>query len=140
MADDALLSYMPFPPAMSRVRHYDITLRDYVDHFRIGVWGSEKGRRQPVRINLCVTVPWPDPPATDELDDVLSYDYLIDGIRRLRDGEHVQLVETLARRILTLCFSDPRVTRARVQVEKLEVVPESAGMGVVVEWSRGEVP
>lgn len=138
MADDALLSYVPFRPDVSRVRSYDITLRDYVDQFRIGVWGSEKGRRQRVRINVCLTLPWPERPLTDDLDEVLSYDFLIDGIRALRDGEHVHLVETLADRILSLCFSDPRVTKARVQIEKLDVVPESGGVGVVVERSRRE--
>ena len=140
MADDALLPYVPFRPAVSRVQYYDITLRDYVDQFRIGVWGSEKGRRQRVRINVCLTLPWPERPLTDDLDEVLSYDFLIDGIRALRDGEHVHLVESLADRILTLCFSDPRVTKARVQIEKLDVVPESGGVGVVVERSRREAP
>lgn len=140
MADDVLLSYVPFRPAVSRVHYYDITLRDYVDQFRIGVWGSEIGRRQRVRINVCLTLPWPEAPLTDDLDGVLSYDFLIDGIRALRDGEHVHLVETLADRILALCFSDPRVTKARVQVEKLDVVPESGGVGVVIERSRREGP
>ncbi|WP_448187969.1 dihydroneopterin aldolase [Azospirillum sp. sgz301742] len=138
MADDALLSYVPYRPAASRTQTYDITLRDYVDQFRIGVWGSEKGRRQRVRVNVCLTLPWPEQPLTDALDEVLSYDFLIDGIRALRDAEHVHLVETLADRILALCFSDPRVTKARVQVEKLDVVPESGGVGVVLERSRRE--
>jgi FolB domain len=138
VADDAMLSYVPYRPAMSRVQTYDITLRDYVDHFKIGVWEREKGRTQRVRINVCLTLPWPDHPMTDNLDEVLSYDFLIDGIRALRDGEHVHLVETLGDRILALCFSNPRVTKARVQVEKLDVVPESGGVGVVIERSRPE--
>ena len=138
MADDGLLSYMPFRPAASRVQLYDITLRDYVDQFRIGVWDSEKGRRQRVRINLCLTLPWPDRAPSDDLDAVLSYDFLIEGIRALRDGEHIQLVETLADRIIALCFSDPRVVKARVQIEKLDVVAESGGIGVVIERSREE--
>lgn len=140
MADDALLSYVPYRPAASRTRYYDITLRDYVDQFKIGVWEREKGRTQRVRINVTLTLPWPDRPMTDNLDEVLSYDFLIDGIRALRDGEHVNLVETLGDRILALCFSIPEVTRARVQVEKLDVVPESGGVGVVIERSRPEVP
>ena len=138
MADDALLSYVPYRPAAGRVRYYDITLRDYVDQFRIGVWDQEKGRTQRVRINVSLTLPWPDRPMTDSLDEVLSYDFLIDGIRALRDGEHVNLVETLGERILALCFSIPSVIRARVQVEKLDVVPESGGVGVVIERFRPE--
>ena len=138
MADDALLSDVPYHPATSPVRYYDITLRDYVDRFRIGVWDQEKGRAQRVRINVSLTLPWPDRPMTDSLDEVLSYDFLIDGIRALRDGAHVHLVETLGDRILALCFANPNVVRARVQVEKLDVVPESGGVGVVIERSRPE--
>lgn len=140
MADETMLSYVPFRPGAARVPHYDITLRDYVDQFRIGVWNSEKGRRQRVRINVCLTLPWPERPLNDELDEVLSYDFLIDGIRALRDGDHVHLVETLADRILALCFSDARVVKARVQIEKLDVVPNSGGVGVVVERSRPGAP
>lgn len=140
MADDGMLSYVPFRPAVASVQHYDINLRDFVDLFRIGVWASEKGRRQRVRINVCLTMPWPERALADDLDEVLSYDFLIDGIRALRDGEHIQLVETLAARIVSLCFSDPRVVKARVQVEKLDVVPESGGVGVVIERSRREGP
>ncbi len=127
MTDDAPLSY-------------DITLRDYIDQFRIGVWDDEQGRRQRVRINARLTLPWPAHPLNDRLDAVLSYDFLITGIRALRDGEHVHLVETLAERVLTLCFSDPRVVKASVQIEKLDIVPESAGVGVVIERSRPAAP
>lgn len=140
MADDGSLSYVPFRPAAADVQHYDITLRDFVDLFRIGVWDSEKGRRQRVRINVCLTLPWPDHALTDDLDEVLSYDFLIEGIRALRDGGHIQLVETLAARIVALCFADPRVVKVRVQIEKLDVVPESGGVGVVLERSRRGAP
>ena len=126
----------PVPSVPSATRYYDLTIRDYVGPFRIGVWNHEKGRTQRVRVNLTVTVEHPGRAFTDDLGTVVSYDYLIDGIRALQTSEHIQLVEVLAEQLMRLCMSDPRAVRARVQVEKLDIVPESAGVGIVIEDSR----
>jgi dihydroneopterin aldolase len=126
----------PAPQVPSAMRHYDLTIRDYVGLFRIGVWQHEHGRTQRVRVNLTVTVEHPKRPFSDDLGTVVSYEYLINGIRALQTSEHIQLVEVLAEQLMRLCLSDPRAVHARVQVEKLDIVPESAGVGIVIEGGR----
>ncbi|WP_236024871.1 dihydroneopterin aldolase [Arenibaculum pallidiluteum] len=115
---------------------YDLVVRDLELDCRIGVHGHEKLRSQRVRINIVASVSLPRRPVADDLREVVSYEYLVDGVRRLASGGHVELVETLAIRILDLCFAEPRVTRASVTVEKPEVVPEAAGVGIRIERTR----
>ena len=45
-------------------------------------------------------------------------------------------METLAERIAEACLTDTRVQAARVRVEKPEVIPNAASVGVEIERDR----
>ena len=49
---------------------------------------------------------------------------------------HINLVETLAEKVAGLCLSDPRVSGARVGVEKLHAISEAESVGVEIERVR----
>ena len=115
---------------------YELVVRDLELDCRIGVYEHEKRRSQRIRVNIRALVGLPGRPRADDLGEVVSYDHLVNGVRALASGEHVELVETLAVRILDLCFVEPRITRASVLVEKLDVVPEAAGVGIRIERRR----
>ena len=67
---------------------------------------------------------------------VVSYEAIVDGIRAITRSGHINLVETLADRIVELCLANPRVRSVWVRVEKLDLFPDAAGVGVEVERSR----
>jgi dihydroneopterin aldolase len=113
-----------------------IFVRDLVLLADIGVYRREQGTKQRVRINLDLAVE--DGPPTDRLKDVVNYAKIIDAVRALVGRGRVNLVETLAEQVAGCCLADPRVRRARVRVEKLDVVPDAASVGVEIERSRGE--
>ena len=58
------------------------------------------------------------------------------AVRSLAAGEHVHLIETLAERIAQTALSDPRILNVRVRVEKLDVYPDAAAVGVEIERTR----
>ncbi len=119
------------PPAV-----YRIFLRDLVVRLSIGVHEHEHRRPQQVRINVELTVRHPGPGFADEISAVLSYEGLVEGIRGVARDGHIKLIETLAERIGELCLEDPRVFSAEVRVEKLEVFPDAASVGVVMTKGR----
>lgn len=124
------------PRAEARGATHRLFVRDLELDGHLGVRAHEQGRAQRVRINLELTVRDPAEPLADRYKDVVCYDEVVSAVRRLVAAGHVNLVETLAERIATLCLEDPRVEAARVRVEKLDVYPDAAGVGVEIERFR----
>jgi len=115
------------------IRH--IFIRNLEVLARIGIHGHERGKKQPVRINVDLAVE--DLAAIeDRLDSVVDYGDITDKIRAIVDRDHINLAETLAERIATACFQDRRVKTARVRVEKLHALPGAESAGVEIERER----
>jgi dihydroneopterin aldolase len=114
---------------------YRVIVRDLVLPCSIGIYPREKGLRRRVRVNaeILVASRLPD---SDDFADVVNYETIVTGIKAITEGGHINLVETLADRIATVCLADHRVRTARVMVEKLDVWPETESVGVVVERKR----
>jgi dihydroneopterin aldolase len=119
--------------AQLAIRH--VFIRDLELLANIGIHGHEKGKMQPVRINVDLAV---EDLAVieDRLDSVVDYGEITRKIRALVDGHHINLAETLAERIATVSFEDRRVKTARVRVEKLHALPGAESAGVEIERHR----
>jgi dihydroneopterin aldolase len=104
-------------PALDKV-----CVRDLVLPARIGIWSEEQGITQRVRFTVELSV-YPIPKPTEDFAYVISYDFIIDGIKQILAEGHVLLAETLAERIAEHCLSDRRAAEVRVVVEKLDRVP-----------------
>ncbi len=134
------------PPAMRRNRRAEplerqgggpgirrVFIRDLVLACDIGVRRRERGARQRVRINLDLSVREDATPLDDRIANVVCYEEVADGVRRIVLAGHINLVETLAERIADFCLADSRVASVKVRVEKLDVFPDAAGVGVEIE-------
>jgi dihydroneopterin aldolase len=131
MTDRTNVQPLRIADARKRIRH--VFVRDLLLNANIGVYHREKGREQPVRINVDLTVEETDGELEDKLSNVVDYGAVVDGIKRILAGGHLNLVETLAERIAEFCLEDRRVRVARVRVEKLEVIAEARSVGVEIE-------
>ncbi|NOT39287.1 MAG: dihydroneopterin aldolase [Alphaproteobacteria bacterium] len=117
--------------AKKRIRH--VFVRDLELNANIGVYHREKGQLQPVRINLDLTVEETDGDIEDKLENVVDYGAVVDGIKAILAGGHMNLVETLAEKVAAHCLADRRVKVARVRIEKLKVLAEAQSVGVEIE-------
>jgi 7,8-dihydroneopterin aldolase/epimerase/oxygenase len=117
--------------AKKRIRH--VFVRDLELNANIGVYHREKGQLQPVRINLDLTVEETDGDIEDKLENVVDYGAVVDGIKGILAGGHMNLVETLAEKVAAHCLADKRVKVARVRIEKLKVLAEAQSVGVEIE-------
>ena len=116
------------------LRH--LLIRDLVVPCAIGVHEHERHGTQRVRINVRVQVSEDERPIEDSIANVVSYETIVDGIRAITQSGHINLVETLADRIVELCFANRRVRGVWVRVEKLDLYPDATGVGVEVEQNR----
>lgn len=99
---------------------------------QIGVYGHEKGKLQPVRINVDLAVE-DAIEVEDRLENVVDYATIEQAIRAIAAAGHINLAETLAERIAAACFADKRIKSARVRVEKLHALPGAESAGVEIE-------
>jgi dihydroneopterin aldolase len=91
--------------------------------------------RRRVRVNAELTVAAAIS-GSDEFAEVVNYETIVAGIKSIAEAGHINLVETLADRIATLCLTDRRVTAVRIVVEKLDVYPEAESVGILLERRR----
>ena len=115
-----------------------VFVRDLVLPCAIGVHAHEQDAPQRVRINVELMVREEERNLQDRIENVLSYEQIVDGVRAITGERHINLVETLAERIAGLCLADERVARVRVCVEKLDIYQEAASVGVEIERVRGD--
>lgn len=125
------------PDARAGLRH--VFVRGLTVQARLGVYAHEQIQSQRVVIGIDLSVRDPHAPATegpDELSRVVDYGVVAETARRIACAGHLRLAETLAERIALAMLDDDRVLRVRVSVEKPDVLPDVASVGVVVERTR----
>ncbi|WP_375261305.1 dihydroneopterin aldolase [Palleronia sp.] len=135
MGEDAKLAFQhpearaaAYPPAGFPDR---ISLRDHVVEVEIGAFQQERGRTQRVLFNVVVEVRPSPAGATDDVDDVLSYDTITEAIQAALGDERLNLLETLAERVAARLLAEPQSLRCFVRIEKLDLGPGALGVEIV---------
>jgi dihydroneopterin aldolase len=100
----------------------------------VGLYPHERGRAQPLVVDLELQLA---PGPVVHLRDTVDYDRVVRAAKAIAAEGHVELVETYAARLLAACLAEPRVTRARVRVEKPGAVPDADAAGVEVTGTAG---
>jgi FolB domain-containing protein len=113
-----------------------VFVHDLVLPVRIGAYASEHEKPQRVCFNVDVQVLRP-PHEAEDMRDVFSYDVITDGISMIVEQGHVPLAEALAERIAALLLEHPRVVRATVRLEKLDLGPGAVGVTIERERAAG---
>lgn len=107
-------------------------VRDLVLQAFVGVYAFEKEARQRIRINLELAVIDRPNAAGDRLENVVSYEDIVVGVRAIVAERHVNLVETLAEKIAAFALADPRVREVTVRVEKLDIFEDCGAVGIEI--------
>ena len=113
-----------------------VFVRDLEIVVSVGVLEREKRYEQRIIISADLFVRDDYDGSSDRLADVLDYGKVVDGIVRLVQREHVNLIETLAERIADHCLADGRVEAVRIRIEKPEVLEHCRSVGIEIERLR----
>ena len=129
----------PLPGIEPRPAHRVVTTKVFVRGLHldaeVGVYPHERGRLQPLVVDIELDIA---AAGFECLADTIDYSTVAAAARELAASGHIELVEVFAERLAERCFDDPRVTRARVRVEKPQALaPEAAGAGVEITAVRG---
>jgi dihydroneopterin aldolase len=118
-----------------RVRR--VFVHDFEIVASIGVFEHEKRYEQRVLLSIDLDVRDDYDGVSDRLDDVLDYSKLVEGVARLVQREHVNLLETLAERVAEYCLEDERTLCVRVRIEKPDALPSCRSVGIEIARTRG---
>ena len=100
----------------------------------IGVYRHEIGKLQPLSVDVELDVP---SARAGRLAETFNYEAILKAARAIAEEGHIELVETFADRLARACMADPRVTRARVRVEKpLALAPDAVAAGAEIILER----
>jgi len=105
-----------------------VFLKDYVAPVEIGAYAHEHGHTQRVRFNVEADVTRVN--GSDDMRSIFSYDVIMDAIKMILAGGHIELVETIAERLAESVLLHERVRAVTVQVEKLDVAPGAVGVKI----------
>jgi len=112
--------------------------RVFVDGLRlkalIGVYDHERAAPQDIVIDVEVTAAATD--SREDIDRVVCYDWICEGVRGIVEAGHINLVETLADRIADHCLSAPLARAVRVRIAKPGAIADAAAAGVEIERAR----
>jgi dihydroneopterin aldolase len=95
----------------------------------IGVHDHEKRAPQRLLVSVEAEIA-PSQGEHDRLDGTLDYDRICDFIRALSREPHVELQETVARRVLDFTLRLPGVAAATVETRKPDVFVDAGYVGV----------
>ncbi|WGM37491.1 hypothetical protein AMEJIAPC_00389 [Caulobacter sp. NIBR1757] len=100
----------------------------------VGVYPHERGRTQPLVVDVELDVAWS---GADRLADTVNYETIVAAAKAVADEGHIELVEVYAEHLAGRVMADPRVTRARIRVDKPQALaPHAAGAGVEITVVR----
>jgi dihydroneopterin aldolase len=116
----------PSDPSLDR-----ISIRDYIKEVEIGAFQVERDLTQRVKFNVVVEVASCSSSSSDDVDDILSYDMIIEAIDDQLNFERLNLLETLAERVSDQILSHNQAIRVFTRIEKLDRIPGSLGVEIV---------
>jgi 7,8-dihydroneopterin aldolase/epimerase/oxygenase len=116
-----------------------ITLTGLTVRGRHGVFDFERERGQDFVVDVVLELDLAPAAASDDVTDTVHYGELAGRLAEIVAGEPVNLIETLAGRLVTACLADERVSAATVTVHKPQApIPHTfADVSVTLRRSRG---
>ena len=113
-----------------------VFLRDLRIETVIGIYDWERETKQPVILDLEMSVDNRKAAATDRIEDALNYKSVAKRLIEFVGESQFQLVETLAERCAEIVHKEFGVAWVRLSLNKVGAVSGARDVGVIIE--RGE--
>jgi dihydroneopterin aldolase len=113
-----------------------MSLRGLSAHGFHGVFDHEKRDGQTFVVDLDLGIDLRKPAKSGRLADTVNYAEIADGVHAVLTGEPFDLIESVALRIMDLCFDHSPVSWVCVTVHKPEAPIEAAFSDVAVTLER----
>ena len=99
----------------------------------IGVLDEEKNAPQRVIIDADIQVQPTINNQQDDIKSVLSYASIVEDIQNITSSGHIELVETLAQKIIEKVGTYPQAQSIVLSVKKPDIIEQADAVGILVE-------
>ncbi len=124
----------PNIPVADQIR---AVLRDVVTEAHVGLHPWERHPERPTRLVVNVEMfSRLEPGQSASSYPLLNYDPVRAALKAWPGRPHIDLLETLADELVSICFANPAVQACRVSVMKPDIFNEAAAAGVEISRSR----
>ena len=113
-----------------------ILIKDLVLKMLVGIHNFEKKKKQRVRFNLVINIDQNLIPNDKDLKSIVNYEQVIKTIIRITSRRYYPLLETLAEKIFSKLFENLRIKKILLRIEKLDVIKNTASVGIELEKTR----
>ncbi|MGH1403152.1 MAG: dihydroneopterin aldolase [Alphaproteobacteria bacterium] len=113
-----------------------VLIRDLTLEISAGIYEHEKAQKQRVVFNVEMNVQSNENKALSSIDDVVSYEKIVNEISNISEEKHYELLEELAEKIAQNCLINPQVLSVIVRAEKPDIIKEAACVGVEICRAR----
>ncbi|MEV6285267.1 dihydroneopterin aldolase [Kribbella sp. NPDC051770] len=119
-----------------------IEIRGIRGYGRHGVFDHERADGQEFVVDVRLELDTRKAAATDDLADTVNYGVVAEQVHAAIENDPVDLIETLAQRIATICLADPRVTATAVTIHKpsAPITVPFDDVVLTVQRTNGETP
>ncbi len=116
-----------------RIDEFDkIYIRDLPLRCVVGINPDERKKTQDVLINVTIYADLSKPCESDDIDDTVNYERVMNDIVSLVETSSYFLVEKMAETIAHACLAYEGVESVAVSVEKPDALPPARSVGVEV--------
>ena len=104
----------------------------------IGIYPHELAARQPLEIDLQLTIDGTLAARSDDIRHTVDYDQVVDRLEELLASRHFHLLEHLSQAVLDTLAERFPVKQAEVTIAKPQAVPKARRVSVTrkAEWRR----
>ncbi len=127
-------SWVPssFTSLESNKGFYHVQINELILMTSIGIHKHEKIKKQRICISLSLKVVDNLKTVNESITNVVSYEHIINKLKKLLSKGHIELLETLSEKIFEMCFQDARILSIWMRLEKLDVFDDAKSVGVEI--------
>ncbi len=109
-----------------------IFINDLVIEMSAGIYDHEKVNKQRVIINITLDVESNAGKTLTSIDDVVSYEDIVNQVREIAVAKHYDLLEELAEKIAKICTSNKMVHKSTIRLEKPDIISDTKSVGIEI--------
>ena len=112
---------------------YSIFVKDYITICSIGVYPKEKQKKQKIKISVKLDLK--KVKKYDLIDSTVSYEKIISILQEIKNFKHINLLETLSKKILTKLEKIENLKKMKIEIVKCNILNGNQEVGVTLERS-----